>query len=201
MLTRREFIRAGGVVLAGLVIPNGARFEVYSSARAAGIIEIYMKSDPLGSEVWFDPIGIYIESGQTVRWIVTENVHTTTAYHPRNNNHSLRIPKNAKPWDSGFMQPGDTFEVLLTIEGVYDYFCLPHEAAGMVGRIIVGKPTGPGSLPFDYYKGKEETKDWRSVPLAAQRAFPSTEQILSEKIIRLNRKISQETNQQVYRKS
>jgi hypothetical protein len=26
------------------------------------------------------------------------------------------------------------------VPGVYDYFCLPHEQAGMVGRIVVGAP-------------------------------------------------------------
>ena len=185
MLTRREFLKAGGLALASLATPSTVGFGVHHMAQGGKIVEIYMKSDPQGSEVWFDPIGVYIEPGHTVRWISEENVHTTTAYHPRNNNHSLRIPENADPWDSGYLQPGDTFEVLLTIEGVYDYFCLPHEAAGMVGRIIVGKPIGPGSLPFDYYKEKEGTANWQPVPPAAQRAFPSTEQILREKVIRL----------------
>ena len=27
-----------------------------------------------------------------------------------------------------------------TVEGVYDYYCVPHEHAGMVGRIVVGTP-------------------------------------------------------------
>ena len=31
-----------------------------------------------------------------------------------------------------------------TVTGVYDYFCIPHEEAGMVGRIIVGSPTSAG---------------------------------------------------------
>ena len=38
--------------------------------------------------------------------------------------------------------PGESFEVELTEPGVYDYFCIPHEHAGMVGRIVVGGP-GP----------------------------------------------------------
>ena len=38
---------------------------------------------------------------------------------------------------------------MLTVEGVYDYFCAPHEMAGMVGRIIVGRP---GAQPFDDYR-------------------------------------------------
>jgi hypothetical protein len=47
---------------------------------------------------------------------------------------------------------GLSFEVTLTVEGVYDYYCTTHEMAGMVGRIIVGQPSGPGTLLFDYFK-------------------------------------------------
>ena len=150
-------------------------------------VEIRMRSDEIGSEVWFDPIGVFVEPGQTVRWIVAEGVHTTTAYHPENNNHSLRIPRDAALWDSGFLSPGDHFEVTFTVEGVYDYFCMPHELAGMVGRLIVGKPVGPGSLPFDYYQGKPGTANWIPVPHEAQKAFPGVEQIMREKIVRYKR--------------
>jgi len=185
MLTRREFIRAGGAALTGLLIPKPARLETYSSARSVEVVEIYMKSDPLGSEVWFDPIGVHIKPGQTVRWIVTENVHTTTAYHPENDMHSLRIPKGATPWNSGFLvNKGDHFDVTLTVEGVYDYYCMPHEEAGMVGRIVVGKAGGPGAMPFDYFKNQQGTSNWKQVPLAAQKAFPSVDMIVKQKIVR-----------------
>jgi len=46
----------------------------------------------------------------------------------------LRIPERAAPWDSGVLvNPDDRFEVTFAKEGVYDYFCLPHEGAGMPG--------------------------------------------------------------------
>lgn len=141
-----------------------------------------MRSDAIGSRVWFDPIGLYVQPGTTVRWIVRENVHTTTAYHPRNDRHSLRIPEGATSWDSGFLvNPGDHFEVKLTVPGVYDYYCMPHEAAGMVGRIVVGKPDGPGNLGFDYWVGRPGTEGWRPVPDAARRIFPDVERILAER--------------------
>ena len=141
-----------------------------------------MRSDALGSRVWFDPIGLYVEPGATVRWIVRDNVHTTTAYHPRNDHHSLRIPEGAAPWDSGFLvHPGDHFDVTLTVPGVYDYYCMPHEAAGMVGRIVVGEPLGPGAEPFDYWVGGPGTDGWRQVPDAARQAFPAVAQILAER--------------------
>src|SRR5574341_2040241 len=132
------------------------------------------------------------------------NPHTTTAYHPRNANHSLRIPQAATPWDSGFLlNPGDRFEVTLTVEGVYDYFCLPHEAGGMVGRIVVGVPGGPGTLPFDYFIGRPATRDWRPVPAAARSEEHTSElshQLISYAVFCLKKKKKGENKEKCKRK-
>ena len=141
-----------------------------------------MRSDSSGAVVGFDPVGLLIEPGAMVRWICDANVHTATAYSPVNGNHCLRIPQTARPWSSGYLLPGKTFEVTFTVEGVYDYFCIPHEEAGMVGRLIVGRAAGPGPLPFDYFKASR--KSWLSVPQAAQRAFPGIEAILKRGRVR-----------------
>jgi plastocyanin len=178
-LGRREALRTGGLLLAALAAPATVR------PALADIIAIRLRSDALGTQVWFDPVGVLIEPGQTVRWVNEANVHTSTAYHPTNDGHALRIPETAAPWDSGYLvEPGDRFEATLTVPGVYDYFCAPHEAAGMVGRIIVGRPGGPGTLPFDYFEGDPATRDWRPVPKAAQAAFPSVEAIMNERLVR-----------------
>jgi plastocyanin len=177
MQSRRDFLKAGGIVLAGFgLLPN----RLLRLPSAIEVIE--MRSDIVGSHVWFDPIGLYVNPGMTVRWIARENLHTTTAYHPRNDHHSLRIPERALPWDSGFLvHPGDHFEVTLTVPGVYDYFCVPHEAAGMVGRIVVGESVTLGARPFDYWVGKPGTGRWRHVPEAARQTFPSVARILAER--------------------
>ena len=179
MATRRTFLKAGGLALASLALP--------AIVRGARPVEIRMLSSPRGEEVWFDPIGVRIDPGQTVRWIIASpgNPHTTTAYHPSNANHSLRIPEAAAPWDSGFLsKSGDTFDVTLTVEGVYDYFCLPHEAAGMVGRIVVGRPGGPGALAFDYFADRPATQAWLPVPEAARATFPSVVAIIANGAVR-----------------
>lgn len=175
----------GGLVLAGPGVfgqhPVVAGFLRANRAPDAPAV-IEMRSDVAGSRVWFDPIGLFVEPGTTVRWVVRQNVHTTTAYHPENDHHPLRIPGTAAAWDSGFLvNPGDHFDVTLTAPGVYDYYCMPHEAAGMVGRIVVGKAGGPGAEPFDYWVGKPGTDGWRPVPAAARQAFPSVAQILAER--------------------
>jgi plastocyanin len=168
-----------GAGSAALATGIGAR-----AVRAApDVVEIHMRSDPEGSHVGFDPVGLLIRPGQTVRWICDANVHTTAAYHPDNDHHSLRIPEAARPWASDYLLPGDSFQVLLTAEGVYDYFCVPHEHAGMVGRIIVGKPGGPGSLKFDYFKGSSAGHNWRDIPPEAQAVFPVIAEIMRRKVV------------------
>jgi plastocyanin len=187
MSSRRDFLKAGGMVLAGIgLVPHDRAFAAaLSDARrpSAGAREVIeMRSDLSGSRVWFDPIGLLVAPGTTVRWTVRQNVHTTTAYHPKNERHPLRIPEGATPWDSGVLvHAGDHFDVILTVPGVYDYYCTPHESAGMVGRIVVGKPGGPGARPFDYWTGRSGTDGWRHVPSSAREAFPSVARIMSER--------------------
>jgi hypothetical protein len=52
----------------------------------------------------------------------------------------------------------------------------------MVGRLIVGKPSGPGSMSFDWFKDSTEGRDWLEVPPDAQRSS-SVEEILVRKVV------------------
>lgn len=54
----------------------------------------------------------------------------------------------------------------------------------MVGRIVVGQPSGPGALPFDYFSGRPGTAGWKPVPDAAQNAFPAVERIMQSRMVR-----------------
>ncbi|MCC6193844.1 MAG: hypothetical protein IT518_05180 [Burkholderiales bacterium] len=131
---------------------------------------------------YFDPSGVRIARGDTVRWIQMSGFHSITAYAPSNGNHELRIPESAKPWDSDILlaqypKPGSTFERVFSVEGVYDYFCKPHEMAGMVGRIVVGQPgNGPGTKPFGYAPDKH----WQQVPDVARQRFPAVSEIMAK---------------------
>lgn len=166
------------MALAGLALSTGA------ARAAAPVVEIRMRSRDKGAHVSFDPVGVLVRPGTTIRWMVEADVHTTTAYHPANDSHPLRIPELAQPWASDYLiNPGDSFEVTLAVEGVYDYFCAPHEIAGMVGRIIVGQPTGPGALPFDYFAGDWAKASWTEIPEAARERFPPIELILSRGVV------------------
>ncbi|MEX0685527.1 MAG: plastocyanin/azurin family copper-binding protein [Balneolales bacterium] len=85
----------------------------------------------------FEPAVVHVQPGNIIRFIVDEGLHTVTAYHP-DNRRPLRIPKEAESFDSGPLQAGQFWHLKITHEGTYDYFCLPHESMGHVGRIIAG---------------------------------------------------------------
>lgn len=149
----------------------------------ADVVEIRIHGSPDGSHAWFDPVGVLVQPGQTVRWINLDPVyrHTATAYHPKNSNHSLGMPKEAEPWNSDYLRPNETFSIRLTEEGVYDYFCIPHEKGGMVGRIVVGRPVGPtGQLVGN--ASLEPAAKITAKP--AQFSLPSVEEIIRLGVIR-----------------
>ncbi len=75
---------------------------------------------------FFAPANITVEPGTTVTWVQSgDNPHTTTSYDGL--------------WDSGLLPGGSGQSFSFTFEepGTYDYFCMPHEALGMVGTVTV----------------------------------------------------------------
>jgi plastocyanin len=172
MISRRHVFQIGGGILAGLALPR--------LTLAGDPVEIRMQGKADGSHVWFDPIGLRIRAGQTIRWINLDpgNSHTATAYHPKNFEHPLRIPEGAEPWNSDYLLPNESFSVTLTVEGVYDFFCAPHEHAGMVGRIIVGQPgRSPAASVSVQAAGGEP------LPEIALQAFPPVDEIMRRGIV------------------
>lgn len=161
---RRLLLSAGGGLLLSAVLVR--------RADGADEIEIALSGTPTGSHVWFRPRGLAVKLGQTVRWVNRDagNVHTSTAYHP-DNGKPQRIPSDAKSWDSGYLLPKESFAMVFDKPGVYDYYCTPHENAGMVGRIVVGQvdSTVP---PY--------TETDQLLPAAAVAGFPEVAAILKD---------------------
>ncbi|RDI51384.1 copper binding plastocyanin/azurin family protein [Microvirga subterranea] len=140
-----------------------------------------MQGNTDGSQVWFDPVGLHVEPGQTIRWINLDpgNSHTATAYHPKNFERPRRIPEGAEPWDSDYLLPNESFSVTLAVEGIYDFYCVPHEHAGMVGRIIVGQPGRSSATSVSAQAAGGE-----AIPEIALQAFPPIDEIMRQGIVR-----------------
>lgn len=119
---RREFLGALGSVGAASLVAAGA-------GRAQENPTVQMGNN------YFDPVGLFVEPGTTVRFAIDAGSHSATAY-------ESRIPDGATAFDTGVISSGSV-SVTFDTPGTYDYFCKPHESVGMVGRIVVGSPGGP----------------------------------------------------------
>ncbi|GAB6088460.1 hypothetical protein JCM12856_00530 [Spirochaeta dissipatitropha] len=134
-----------------------------------GVVIIGMYTS--GGSSYSDPVGIHVEPGTTIRFVNRSGMHSATAYHG-DFGRTLRIPEGAEPWDTSLLtRRNEEFEITLTVEGVYDYFCIPHEASGHVGRIIVGSPDASPAV------------DTAGLPAGAVRALPDVEQIMRDGVV------------------
>lgn len=88
----------------------------------------------------FDPHVVWVEIGGTVRWHNESGSHSSTLYHPNVDRPRL-APEAGAAWDSGVLSTDDEpFEHTFDTEGVYHYYCTPHEESGMIASVIVGDP-------------------------------------------------------------
>jgi plastocyanin len=72
----------------------------------------------------FRPRTIFIERGDSVRWVNRgDNAHTTTSV--------------SGLWDRT-IDPGEATSRRFRRRGTFRYVCTFHESAGMVGKVIVG---------------------------------------------------------------
>jgi len=143
-MRRRTFLRAaGGLATAGLTAAAGC--GTLGGGTPAGTPEnpVEMVTDDADLAYYFDPIGLYVDVGETVTFRIESGDHSATAYTESNlGSDERRIPEGADGWNSGTL-PRGSFDRTFETEGTYDYYCIPHKQAGMVGRIVVGSPGGP----------------------------------------------------------
>ena len=100
---------------------------------------IRMEDTPLGGI--YDPETLTVRVGTTVQWNNDgQQVHDATDRPEAAMRASdVAYPSGAKPFDSGPMQPGQTYSYTFTVSGTYKYICTPHEFGGMTGEVIVTK--------------------------------------------------------------
>jgi plastocyanin len=87
----------------------------------------------------FSPEQVTITVGGTITWKNPSTVvHTATGDPDRvADPDNVELPDGAEPWDSGFVQPDESFSHTFTEPGTYRYVCIPHEGVGMTGTIVV----------------------------------------------------------------
>lgn len=155
-MNRRLFLRATGaiatgslVTLAGCTGDGGGGVTPTSNPTETNTIAMVTGD----SDYYFDPIGLFVETGETVTWEIESGAHSSTAYEEGTGPATVtRIPNGSEGWNSETLsESGASFEHTFEVAGTYDYYCIPHKSFGMVGRVVVGEPGGPaeGSMPPD----------------------------------------------------
>lgn len=87
----------------------------------------------------FEPYEVTIKAGQTVLWKnVSFVTHTVTAdYDLAADKSHVMLPDGAQPFNSDLIDPEKTWTKTFSVPGRYRYYCIPHEATGMVGEVVV----------------------------------------------------------------
>ena len=98
-------------------------------------------------EFFFEPAGLYVEPGDTVKFTMATPHHNVAAYHPQFG-FARRVPQLVPPFSSPMFPAGGYWLYTFEKEGVYEMHCAPHEVFGMVMRIVVGEASGPAAVPL-----------------------------------------------------
>lgn len=94
----------------------------------------------MNDQLRFDPDHLTIKVGDTVTWTTVGAIpHTATADpgKAQNPEEHVQLPEEADTWDSGNVAQGEEWSYTFEVPGDYTYFCIPHEAQGMIGTLTV----------------------------------------------------------------
>jgi len=121
------------LVMGALMLSSNAMAETYI---------VKMVTDYDKGAYYFEPKDLTIKSGDTVTWInVQDDMHNAVAD---------AVPKGAEKFESPMLEEeGQSWSYTFTQSGTYSYHCHPHAAMGMVGTIIVDRPSTPDEMDSD----------------------------------------------------
>lgn len=136
-MTRRRALRSAALALASLgavTVLQGCGGGGSSREADDGNVVIEMND-----QMRFVPDNVTIRAGQTVTWRNGGSmVHTATADPEiaQRPEHAV-LPEGAEPWDSGLIRAGESWSRKFDVPEAYVYFCILHEAGGMIGSLTV----------------------------------------------------------------
>ena len=153
------FSRRHSLMLLGL----GASALALRPARLLGqtghLVTAYNRA-PGGAQMAFAPAVLRISSDDSVRFAHADRGHNSQSFDDM-------LPDGATGFGGGI---GEEFDVTFDVEGVYGYFCRPHQAMGMIGYVLVG----------DFTDNLEAVRNASAAlrgPMAARRVAEYMEQI------------------------
>lgn len=96
----------------------------------------------------FDPAGLHVSPGDVVLFSAETPDHAVAAYHERHGRQN-RVPDSVGPITSPQIPAGGSWRYRFETEGVYDFYCPPHQVFGMVMRVVVSDGDSVPSLSVE----------------------------------------------------
>ena len=146
-MERRAFLAGIG---AGAAVASAGCLSLNTGTSGGGTDEIQMNSNE------FLPERYEASVGERVVWNNTSTrPHTVTSGVPDPDHEADSLPEGASYFSSGgfdseaaaerawqndlkgAIEPGTTYSHTFEVAGTYPYYCIPHQAAGMTGVIVV----------------------------------------------------------------
>jgi pseudoazurin len=149
-------------VSARIVLPLLLALSIFGPGRASAEPRTHLVqvvSDPVGGRMYFDPKVLHVEPGDTVTWVNrAEEEHNVITFPDG-------YPEGAAAFQSPlFREAGEEWSVTLTVEGSYEYHCLPHLPMGMHGMIIVGRLSAQDEFhvpsPVEVARYRRQMLEW-----------------------------------------
>ena len=111
-----------------------------------------------GSVMVFEPALVYVAVGDNVHFVAVDKSHNVEAI-------PAMLPAGVAPFTGNLNQ-----DVTIKMEkpGIYGYRCKPHYGMGMVGLIVVGKPTNEEAVKTALASGVPPFAKNRFLKLFAQ---------------------------------
>ncbi|MFC5973858.1 halocyanin domain-containing protein [Halomarina salina] len=119
--------RSGDAVDLSAWFANTENVGEVVDARGQSSVEVAVGTSGNGGSFAFDPVAVRIDPGTTVVWTWTGEGGT----------HNVAA-KDGSFTSEYYGSTGETFEHAFADPGVVRYSCVPHEAMGMKGAVVVG---------------------------------------------------------------
>jgi plastocyanin len=126
-MKRKLFLILGGLCL-GLFGNNPSRATIHTVTA---------------SDFVFTPSSLTMQLGDTIQWVWSSGMHTTT---------SSTIPSGALAWDMPLDAANTSYMYVPAVVGNYDYFCTPHASLNMDGSFMVVNPTSIPAVASNPFK-------------------------------------------------
>lgn len=141
-LDRRSMLHTAGVVATALLAGCSSGASPNDTDDGGDDVAATVSAGP-GGALAFEPKTVTIERGETVTWTFDSPNHNVSCWPAHGD--EIAVPEGADGFGTmdadgdefSIVEKGETFSHTFETAGTYEYVCVPHVSAEMVGTVEV----------------------------------------------------------------